>query len=103
MKAADAAKLYYNISQYKAATVAYRSVLRDYPESPNADLYQYMIIKSMYKFAKASIPEKQEERYAIAISAYRELKDNYPKSQYLADAERLSTEAINNVKKIRNE
>ncbi len=103
MKEADAAKLYFNISQYKAATVAYKSVIRNYPESPNSDLYQFMIVRSMFKFAKASIAEKQEERYANTISAYRELKDNYPKSQYLADAEKINTEASNNVKKIRDE
>jgi outer membrane protein assembly factor BamD len=102
-KEADAAKLYYNISQYKAATVAYRSVIRDYPESVNGDLYHFMIVKSMYKYAKASVPEKQEERYANAISAYRELKDNYPQSKYLSEAEQLNIEANNNVKKIRDE
>jgi len=103
MKQADAAKLYYNISQFKAATVAYKSVLRNYPESPSADLYQYMIMKAWFKYAKASIFEKQEERYATAISAYKELKDTYPHSTYISDADKLYTEADNNVKKIRNE
>ena len=103
MKQAGAAKLYYNIYQYKAATVAYKSVLRNYPESPSADLYQFMIIKSWYKYAKQSIPEKQEERYATAIGAYNELKDTYPKSKYITDADKLYTEADNNVKKIHNE
>ena len=102
-KQADAAKLYYNISQFKAATVAYRSVLRNYPESPNADLYQFMIMKAMYKYAKVSIPEKQDERYSNAIAAYNDLKTSYPQSQYLADAEKLYAEADNNIKKIRNE
>jgi len=102
-KEADAAKLYFNIGQYKAATVAYKSVLRNYPDSPNSDLYQYMIMRAAFKYAKASIPAKQEERYANSISAYRELKDNYPKSAYLEDADKLYKEADNNVKKIRNE
>ncbi len=103
LKQADAAKLYFNISQFKAATVAYKSVLRNYPESPKADQYQYMILKSMCKYAKISIPEKQEERYANAISAYKELKDTYPQSSYIADAEKLYSEANNNINKIRNE
>ena len=102
-KEADAAKLYYDISQFKAATVAYKSVLRDYPESANGDLYQFMIVKSMYKYARASVPEKQEERFANAISEFRVLKDNYPQSKYLPDADKLNIEANNNVKKIRNE
>jgi outer membrane protein assembly factor BamD len=102
-KQADAAKLYFNIYQYKAATVAYKSVLRNYPESPNADQYVFMIMKSMFKYAKASVPGKQEERYASALGTYRELKDTYPKSAYLAEADKLYKEADNNVKKIRNE
>jgi outer membrane protein assembly factor BamD len=102
-KQADAAKLYYNIYQYKAATVAYRSVMHNYPDSPDTDLYEFMIMKAMIKYAKASIPEKQEERFASAMSVYRELKDNFPKSKYIADADRLYAEADNNVKKLRNE
>ncbi|MCW3121235.1 MAG: outer membrane protein assembly factor BamD [Flavipsychrobacter sp.] len=103
MKQADAAKLYYNISQYKSATVAYKSVLRNYPESTNGDLYTFMIMKSMFKYAKASIPSKQEERYAVAISTFRELKDTYPQSKYIAEAEKVYADADNNVKKLRNE
>lgn len=102
-KQADAAKLYYNINQFKAATVTYKSVMRNYPDSKKADHYLYMIMKANYKYAKASVPAKQEERYATALSAYRELKDTYPQSPYLADAEKLYTETDNNVKKIRNE
>jgi len=103
MKQADAAKLYYNISQFKAATIAYKSCLRNYPESPSADLYQFMIMKAMFKYAKQSIYEKQEERFASAISAYKELKDSYPHSKYLSDADKLNTQADDNVKKIRDE
>ena len=102
-KQADAAKLYFDINQFKAATTAYKSVLRSYPESPNADMYLFMIMKSMFKYAKASVTAKQEERYAVALSTYRELKDTYPKSAYIAEADKLYTEADNNVKKIRNE
>jgi outer membrane protein assembly factor BamD len=102
-KMVDAARLYYNISQYKAATVAYKSVMRVYPESANTDLYQFMIMKSMYKFAKSSVPSKQEERYATAISTYKELKDSYPQSKYIAEADKIYAEADNNVKKLRNE
>jgi outer membrane protein assembly factor BamD len=102
-KQADAARLYYNISQYKAATVAYNSLLKSYPESTEGDLYQYMIMKTFIKYAKGSFVEKQEERYANAISAYSELKTTYPTSKYIEDAEKLKIEADNNIKKIRNE
>lgn len=103
MKAADAAQLYYNIGQYKAASVAYRSVLRNYPGSGILDKYQYMEVRSLYYFAKGSVPEKQEERYANMITAYHELVDQYPKSPYLRDAEKYYTQADNHIKKIRDE
>ena len=61
--------------------------MRNFPESKNSDLYQYMIVKSWFKFAGQSVKEKQEERYANAINAYRELVDGYPNSKYLRDAE----------------
>lgn len=103
MKEAGAAHLYYNISQYKAAGVAYKSVMRNYPESPNSDLYQYMIFKSLYRYAKASIPDKQEERYANAVSAYNDLKSTYPNSKYLGDAAKVYAQVDNSIKKLRNE
>lgn len=101
-KDASAAELYFKIGQHRAASVAYRSLLRNYPESDQADFYQYMIVRSLYLYARESISEKQEERYANAVSAYRELVDLYPKSIYLADAQRisrLSDDSINDLRK----
>lgn len=103
LKQADAAKLYYNLGQYKAATVTYRSLMRAYPDSKNTDLYLYMIMKANVKYARESVETKQEERFASAIGAYRELKDAFPQSSYIADADKLYTETDNNIKKIRNE
>lgn len=102
-KDADAAKLYYNIGHYKAASVAYKNVLRNYPESAMSDFYQYMIVRSWYQYARASVVAKQEERYASAVEAYKQLVDTYPKSAYLREAEKVFTQADNNIKKIRNE
>lgn len=102
-KQADAAKLYYHVGQYKAATVTYRSLMRNYPESTKMDEYLFMIMKANVKYAKASVEAKQEERYASAIGAYRELKDTYPQSPFLPEAEKLYTETDNHLKKIKNE
>jgi outer membrane protein assembly factor BamD len=102
-KEASAAKLYYNIGQYKAASVAYNSVLQTYPESANSDYYQYMVVKSLYNYADASVSEKQEERFANAVSAYNDLKTTYPKSKYISEGEKYYTQANENLNKLRNE
>lgn len=102
-KEAGAARLYYNIGQYKAAAISYKTVIVNFPESPNVDYYQYMVMRSYYKYAKASIAEKQEERFVSASNAYQDLKESFPSSKYLAEAERLLTQVNNNIKKIRHE
>lgn len=102
-KDADAAKLYYNIGHYKAASVAYQEVLLEYPGSAKADYYKYMIVRAWYEYAKESIRSKQEERYANALNAYRELKEEYPNSKYITEGNRYYLQADNNIKKLRNE
>lgn len=100
-KAALAAKLYYDISQYRAATVVYKNVQSDFPMSTRMDEYQYMIVKANFKFAQASVKEKQEERYINVLSAYQELVDNYPQSKYIKDAEKYFSLASSNIKKLK--
>ena len=102
-KESEAAKLYYNIGQYKAASVAYKSVLDTYPESEKVDEYQFWIMKSLYLYARESVKEKQEERFTNAINAYQLLKDEYPKSPFVAEAQKYYEQAENNIKKLRNE
>ncbi|HRO43333.1 MAG TPA: outer membrane protein assembly factor BamD [Flavipsychrobacter sp.] len=102
-KEAAAAKLYYNISQYKAASVSYKSVLQSYPESPNSEYYQYMIVRALYNYADASVAEKQEERFSNTITAYNELKSTYPNSKYITEGQKYFTQATDNINKLRNE
>lgn len=103
VKDADAAKLYYNLGHYKAASVAYTLMLETYPESAAADFYQYMTMRSYYQYAKASIKGKQEERYGNAAAAYQELKNDYPTSKYIVEAEKLNNQIQNNINKLRHE
>jgi outer membrane protein assembly factor BamD len=101
-KAAMSAKLYYDISQYKAASVVYRNVQNDFPRSKRMDEYQFMIVKSNYKYAIASIKDKQEERLINTLNAYHEFVDNYPESKYIKDAEKyytLTNEQLQKIKK----
>ena len=100
-KEADAAQLYFNIGQFKAAYIAYKDIINQYPESPSADFYQFMVVKSLYEYANVSYKEKQAERYVNTLAAYKDLKDNYPTSKFVKDAERYQLLANNNLKKIK--
>ncbi len=98
-KEGSAARLYYNIGQYKAAAIAYKNVIDQYPGSPNADYYQYMVVKSLYEYARISITEKQAERYASAIDAYRDLKTTFPNSHYVNEGGRYEALAASQLTK----
>lgn len=100
-KDASAAKLYFDMQEYRAAKVAYKSTLDEYPESQNADYYYYMIVRSDFLFAKGSSLAKQEERYSDMLSSYKTLKDMYPQSGYVKTAEPLVVAANNEINKIR--
>lgn len=102
-KDAKAAQLYYDMGEFKSATVAYKSLIQAYPESKLADQYQLMLIKSFCKYAELSIVEKQEERYAEAISAYNDLVMYTPNSPYIKEAQTYYNSAQNNIKQLRNE
>lgn len=98
-----AAELYYNMGQYKASIIAFKQVLETFVESKKGDYYTFMRFKSAYKYADMSDASKQEERFVDAIAVYRELKNFYPNSNYLAEAEKLFAIAEKNIKQLRNE
>lgn len=100
-KAAGIAKLYYNIGQYRAASITYKNVMLEYPESAASDYYQYMLVRSTYHYARNSDVTKQEERYNSALEAFGQMKESYPNSQYLREAEKLQLQASNHIKKLR--
>lgn len=103
IKDANAAELYYKIGQYKAASVAFKSLMQNYPDSEKLDYYQYMIMRSFYQYAENSVVDKKEERYAEALSAFQEMQEYAPNSNYIKEADRLSKSAEQKIKQIRNE
>jgi len=81
------AKLYYDMGQYRAAGVAFTTLLNEYPESPKADEYKLMIIKSYYEFAEMSIEEKKYERYEKVINECEDFADRFPESKLKKEAD----------------
>ena len=98
-----AAKLYYNLQMYQAAGIAFTNLLNSYPESTKGEEYMLMAVKSFYEFAKLSIYEKQEERYAKVTAEYFDFADRYPESKLLKEAEEYKNLSQNNIKQIQNE
>jgi outer membrane protein assembly factor BamD len=98
-----AAKLYYDIGYYKAAGITFSNLLLDYPDSPDADKYKFLVIRSYYKYAENSIVEKQKERYEDVVTEYLNFTDLYPDSKYKPQAEQYYTLSKDMLKNFQNE
>lgn len=103
LKEYKAASLYYKIGHYRAAAIAFTTLMNNYPESSKGDEYKLLVVRSYFQFAKLSILEKQIERFERVISEYQDFVDRYPESQLLQDAESYSKLSQNYIKEIKNE
>lgn len=92
------ALLYYDIGQFRAAGVAFTTLLNTYPESLRADEYKLMIIKAYYKFAEMSIEEKKVERFEQVVSECYDFTDRFPESKLKKEADQFLALSQNNIK-----
>lgn len=81
-KAFENARLYFKMEDYKAATVAFRNVLKDDSDNIYREDILYYIAQSSYKYASLSYPEKQKERYLVFVDDYLNFIGEYAESDY---------------------
>jgi outer membrane protein assembly factor BamD len=94
------AHLYYKIKQYKAASVAFEQLIRKYPDSKSNDYYAFMVLKSYFKYAENSIPDKQEERFNRVVTEGKDFLEKFPKSAYRSEIEKINSLSLQSLKKI---
>lgn len=97
------AQLYFDMGQFRAAGVAFTTLLNGYPESPRADEYKLMIIKSYFRFAELSIEERKPERFEKVINECHDFVDRFPDSKFRKEAEDYMNLSQTNIKNLRNE
>lgn len=81
-KAFDAALLYFDLTLYQSATQSFENLLKDFPETENAEQVRYLISRSAFLLAENSVAEKQKERYDEALEYAREFQRKFPRSDY---------------------
>jgi len=85
-KALSAADLYYKTRNYQAAAIAYTNLLNDFPDIPQAEYINFLVLQSYFEYAEQSAVCKQDERYGQALGTYNKFKDQYPQSNLLDQA-----------------
>lgn len=98
-----AAQLYFDLGQFRAAGVAFTSLMSTFPDSQQGDAYKLMVIKSYFKFAELSIDEKKMERFEQVISECNDFVDRFPDSKLVKEVESYISLSNNNIKKLNNE
>ncbi|MBX2962539.1 MAG: outer membrane protein assembly factor BamD [Cyclobacteriaceae bacterium] len=101
-KGFENARQYYKMRQYKASIVALRSFQNNFPDSKYLEESRYLIIASKYKLAEQSIYTKQRERYQEVIETYKDFIDRYPNSAHLKEAEKMYTDSLEKLSKLKN-
>jgi outer membrane protein assembly factor BamD len=93
-KAYMAAKLYFQIEDYKSAIVALRNSIRDFPHSKYNEEQSFLMLKASYIYAKKSVRKMQPERYIAAIDEYYNFVSEYSDSKYKTEAETMYNESL---------
>jgi outer membrane protein assembly factor BamD len=103
MKGYESAKQYLKLKQYKAAVVAIDAFKRNFPDSDRLEELTYLKVLAQYKLAQKSFMSKQLERYNATVEYYKELVDNFPNSNFLKDAQKMYSESLSQINKLKSD
>jgi outer membrane protein assembly factor BamD len=98
-----AAQLYFDVGQYRAAAVAFNTMLNDYAESEKAADYKLMAIRSYFRFAEMSVEERKAERFEKVIEEAADFMDRFPESTLSKEVQDFVKQSENNLKIYTNE
>jgi outer membrane protein assembly factor BamD len=100
-KAFEEGNLYFDLNEYQAAIQTFNNVLKDFPETNNAELISYKIILAAYDYAKNSVLSKQEERYKLAVEESENFMRRNEKSKYKKEVALINKESKAKLKEIK--
>jgi outer membrane protein assembly factor BamD len=105
-KAFEEGKLYYDIRQYQASTQSFENLLKDYPETADAEEIRYLILRGNYELASNSVYDKQLERFRNVVSKYEDFKNKFPRSKFQKEADlylKASNQKIEELSNVRHQ
>ncbi|MCO6476007.1 MAG: outer membrane protein assembly factor BamD [Phaeodactylibacter sp.] len=101
-KAYESARLYFDLREYQAAIQTFDNVLKDFPDTDDAEQIRYMIIRSAYQLAKNSFVDKQKERFLEARDRASEFLARFPDSRYTKDVKDIYNDSRESLNKLDN-
>jgi outer membrane protein assembly factor BamD len=98
-----AAELYYNLGYYRAAAIAYSTLMENFPDSEKSEEYKLKVIEAYYKYAEMSVPEKQLERFEKVLSEVNDFSERFPDSKLAPKITDYKSQSNNFIKNFKNE
>lgn len=103
VKEFESAQLYFNMGHFRAAAIAFTSLMNNYPASVKSDEYKLQVIRSYYLFAGNSVDDKKPARYEQVVNECNDFIDRFPESGLVKEVERYMNLSKNNIKATNNE
>lgn len=88
---------YYKMEDYNAAITAFKTYLKNYPNSAFREDVMFYVLKSYYDFAVLSFSAKKQKRFTKAVGAYVDLVALYPETKYLKKADEINALASEHI------
>ncbi len=82
-------KLYFDVKNYNSAVTSFENLLKDFPETRDAEEIRFLILKSAFLLAENSFYELQAERYQQAVEKYEDFRKKFPSSKYTSEAREM--------------
>lgn len=99
----DQAMLYYNMGEYKSSSVAFESLLIDFPDSRHAEEASFLIADSHFKLANQSIESKQIERYRDAEKSAQLYKVKFKDGAHFNKADDITEKSKEEITRLKKE
>ncbi|MDZ7635287.1 MAG: outer membrane protein assembly factor BamD [Bacteroidales bacterium] len=83
------ARLYYDLKQYRAATVSLANSLKEYPDTKYREELMFLKLDALYLYAEMSVPARKVERFQTTLDEYYSFIEEFPQSKYSRDVKRI--------------
>lgn len=83
------ARLYYDLGEYRAATVSLANSLKEYPDTRFREELMFLKLDALYLYAVNSIPDRRVERYQTTLDEYYSFIEEFPQSKFSKDVARI--------------
>jgi len=94
-KSYNVAKLYFDLEQYKAAQIALRNSLSEFPDTKYREEIMFLILKAHYLVAVNSVEEKKDERYQATVDEYYSFIGEFKEGEYANEANDIYNDSMN--------